>query len=367
VNTVTTGSQYSPAVGADGDGNFVVTWSSDVGGAASLGVFAQRYDALGAPVGGEIPVNEFTTGAQAQPVVAVDPTGGFVVAWTDTLRDGNGFGLFGRAFDASGTPLGADFAVNTYTTGLQAVPAAAPTGGGHFVATWSSANQDGDNFGVFGQRFAPDTIFRDDFETGDLSAWSGSQTDSGDLNASSSAALKFTTAGLQAVVDDTAGLYVEDGSPDDEGAYRARFYFDTHGFDPGEALAHRRVRLFLAFEEAPLRRLAAVVLRRLGGAYSVMLRARLDDNSQSDSSFYPISDGAHFVELAWTRSSGPDANDGTFALWIDGTPVFAGSGIDNSLSGVDLVRLGALSVKTGAAGTLYLDEFVSHRVNPIGP
>ena len=73
------------------------------------------------------------------------------------------------------------------------------------------------------------------------------------------------------------------------------------------------------------------------------------------------------MELAWKRSSGPDANDGAFELWIDGVSVHAATTLDNSISSVDFVRMGALSVKTGAAGTLYWDEFESRRVSYIGP
>ena len=97
-----------------------------------------------------------------------------------------------------------------------------------------------------------------------------------------------------------------------------------------------------------------------------MGRARLDDNSQHDSGFFPISDGAHFVEITWDRASGPDANNGSFQLAIDGSTVHTFGTLDNSLSAVDFVRMGALSVKTGAAGTLYFDEFESRRQGFIG-
>jgi hypothetical protein len=160
---------------------------------------------------------------------------------------------------------------------------------------------------------------------------------------------------------------VQDESPANEGRYRARFYFDPNGFDPGESLNHRRTRLFILFEEAPTRRVAALVLRRLGGAYSLMGRARLDDNSQANTAFFPITDGPHFAELDWRRASGPDANDGSFEMWIDGTPMATLSNLDNSLGAVDFVRLGALSVKTAASGTLYWDEFESRRASFIGP
>ena len=63
-------------------------------------------------------------------------------------------------------------------------------------------------------------------------------------------------------------------------------------------------RPFLAFEEAPTRRVMAIVLRRLNGDYSLMARARLDDNSQHDTGFKPIGPGTHFVEVHWRRASG---------------------------------------------------------------
>ena len=234
---------------------------------------------------------------------------------------------------------------------------------------WADASgHDGDGAGIFARRFGPDLIFEDDFESGGLAAWSGAQTDGGDLAVSAAAALKLTAIGLHGTVDDTTGLYVEDDSPADEDRYRARFYFDTNGYDPGEALGHRRARLFIVFQEAPTRRLATIVLRRLQGAYSLMARARLDDHSLHDTGFFPITDGPHVVELDWKRASGPDAQDGSFELWIDGVSVHAATGLDNSVSAVDFVRLGALSVKDGRERDALLGRVrVAPRLTYIGP
>jgi hypothetical protein len=176
-----------------------------------------------------------------------------------------------------------------------------------------------------------------------------------------------TTMGMAGLVDDQAGLWVQDDTPAHENRYRARFYLDTNGFDPGETAGARRTRVLIAFQENPTRRLAAIVLRRLSGVYAIMGRARLDDDRQDDTGFFTIDPGAHSVELAWKRSSGPEASDGTFELWIDGTSMAVRTGLDNSRSGVDFVRLGALSVKASAAGTMYWDEFASRRWSYIGP
>ena len=367
VNSFTTGYQDFPQVAMTTNGDFVVAWESDGEDGSGAGIFARRYDAAGVAQGGAFRVNQFTTDDQADVRVTMDARGDFVVSWSTLFQDGSDYAAMARAYTAAGVPQGDEFVLNAFTPGNQGAAAVAYQPGGRFVASWASYYQDGDHFGMFGRRFATDPIFADGFESANLSAWSGAATDGGDLAVSASAALNFTQVGLQGVVDDVAGIYVEDGSPDNEDRYRARFYIDTNGFDPGEASGARRTRVFILFEEAPTRRVAAVVLRRVGGVYGIMGRARLDDNSQDDTGFFTISPGAHFVEIEWRRSSGPDANDGTFELWIDGVSQSLRTGLDNSLSGVDFVRLGALSVKATSSGTLYWDEFVSRRFSYIGP
>jgi hypothetical protein len=202
-------------------------------------------------------------------------------------------------------------------------------------------------------------VFADGFESGDLSAWDAANNPGGDLTASANAAMTGSF-GLDAFVNDTSGLYVQDDTPADDSYYRASFQFDPNGFDPGESQNKFRTRIFIGFEDGP-RRLFAVVLRRIGGQYAIMGRARLDDNSQANTGFVDITDDVHTIDLYWHRSSGPDANDGTFEISIDGAPPSALTGLDNSISSVDFVRLGALSVKPGATGNLYWDAFASSR------
>jgi uncharacterized protein YkwD len=213
---------------------------------------------------------------------------------------------------------------------------------------------------------ACDLISHDGFEFQDLSRWSSAQTGAGGLTITAAAKLEGGY-GLQAEVTDTTSLYVTDTTPTDENRYRVRFRFDPHTFDPGQAQSHFRTRIFIAFEESPTRRLAAIVLKRQGNAYSLMGRTRLDDNSQADTGFIAITNVPHVVEIDWKRSSAPGANDGAFQMWIDGTSVASLSGLDNSLSAVDFVRLGALSVKSGATGAMYWDAFESRRQTYIGP
>jgi hypothetical protein len=198
-------------------------------------------------------------------------------------------------------------------------------------------------------------------------AMSSAATDGGDLSVTPAAALDRTTRGLAALVDDTSSLFVVDGTGNDENQYRARFYLDPNGFDPGQSANHFRTRILIALEENPLRRLITLVLRKLADQYSIQARIALDDGTRAETGFVDISDAPHAVEIDWHRSSSPAASDGSFELWIDGSSVATLDNLDNRQSAVDLVRLGALTVKTAAAGTLYFDEFVSGRRDLIGP
>ncbi len=213
---------------------------------------------------------------------------------------------------------------------------------------------------------AADLIHRDGFESGTLSGWSSAATGGGDLAVSATAAMAGTSLGLRALVNDTTPLYVQDDTPAAEGRYRARFYFDPSGFDPGEGSSHFRTRTFIAFDPSG-RRALTLVLKRQNGAYSVEARVRRDDGSRDDTGFLPIGSGPHHLELDWRRATAPGAVDGSLQLWIDGVSAAMRTGIDNDQSAIESARLGAISLKTGAAGTLRFDEFESRRYVFIGP
>ena len=154
VNTYTSGNQRAAAVSADEQGNFVVTWQSRHDGSYT-GVYAQRYDAAGAPRGGEFQVNTFTTNYQQSPVVGMDPLGSFVITWQSDNQEGgtSGPGIFARRYHADGAPRGSEFQVNAYTPLSQTQPAIAVSAQGRSVIVWTSLVQDGSEHSVHGQRF----------------------------------------------------------------------------------------------------------------------------------------------------------------------------------------------------------------------
>ena len=145
---------FGPIVAMDAAGDFVVAWQKN-DTASDLGIIARRFAASGVPLGNEFRVNTVTAGNQYYPGVASDGVGNFVVIWGSA--DGDDTGVFAQRFASSGAPLGGEFRVNTYTTGTQGRsllrPSVALDAAGNFVIVWGSDPQDGFFAGAFGQRF----------------------------------------------------------------------------------------------------------------------------------------------------------------------------------------------------------------------
>ena len=155
VNTYTTGQQQPPSVSGLSSGGFVIVWQGDYQDGDRTGCFGQRFDSGGAVTGTEFQVNTYTTSDQGYPRVAGLSAGGFVVVWqSEPSQDGDAYGVFGQRFDSSGAMAGNEFQVNTYTSSNQGLPRAAALSGGGFVVVWESGGQhDGESYGIFGQRY----------------------------------------------------------------------------------------------------------------------------------------------------------------------------------------------------------------------
>ena len=153
VNSHTTNSQFAPAVASDGDGDFVVTWTSSGRTVASTASSPVASTSAGAPQGLEFQVNSYTASGQSEPAVAAETNGDFVVVWESFGQDGASYGVFAQRFNASGAAQGIEFQVNSYTPAVSG----ARTSRSRATATSSSpgklGGQDGDDNGVFARRF----------------------------------------------------------------------------------------------------------------------------------------------------------------------------------------------------------------------
>ncbi|MDR3418033.1 MAG: hypothetical protein P4L83_17810 [Nevskia sp.] len=125
-------------------------------GAASSGSSSQSNTTPPAAVTGPMRANTYTSGNQEAPAVARNAAGSSVVAWDSVGQNGNLVGIFAQRFDASGSPQGGEFQVNTNTTSIHFAPAVAMAGDGSFVVLWHSNDQGGIGIDINGQRFAAD-------------------------------------------------------------------------------------------------------------------------------------------------------------------------------------------------------------------
>ena len=153
INSHTSGNQDGSAVAALSSGGFVATWGSDGQDGDRYGVFGQRFEASGTKIGGEFQVNTFTGHNQFGAEVTGLVDGGFVVSWWAETQDAGTWGVYGQVYDANGVTVGDEIQVNTYTSGNQSEPEVAAASDGGFVVVWDSDGQDGSGVGVFGQRF----------------------------------------------------------------------------------------------------------------------------------------------------------------------------------------------------------------------
>lgn len=140
VNTYTTGFQNVPSIATDGQGRFIVVWQSEGQDGDELGVFGRRLDAQGNPIGDEFQVNTYTTGSQGAPEVAADTTGNFIVVWNGEAGGGRS-DILAQRFDASGATVGGEIQLNEDTSSDQSGAAVALADDGSFLAIWSNVER----------------------------------------------------------------------------------------------------------------------------------------------------------------------------------------------------------------------------------
>lgn len=149
VNSYTPGVQRKPSVAADAQGNFVVVWESRYSEGTDINQYsiqAQRFDASGTPLGGQFQVNSYWPDDQRYPAVAADSESNFVVVWQSNGSYGNDTSqdsIQAQRYDPTGTPVGGEFQVNTYWTNSQSNPAVAFDPEGNFIVVWGSLGSHG--------------------------------------------------------------------------------------------------------------------------------------------------------------------------------------------------------------------------------
>ena len=142
-----------------------------------------------------------------------------------------------------------------------------------------------------------DGIFADDFESGDLSAWSYSSTDSGNLAASGYSDY-YGFYGMEALIDDTNSIYAKDSTPANETRYRARFYFNPNSLDMASG---DNFTIIGAYNASQIQ--LGLQIRDNAGTYQTRFLVTKDDSSWDVSSWYNLTDGWNAIEIDWMAAS----------------------------------------------------------------
>lgn len=106
------------------------------------------------PVINEFRVNSYTSNNQQKPAIAIDANGNFIVVWESGSQDGDSYGIYGQRFDLYGRRIGDEFLVNVTTSGGQSDPDVAMNANGDFVVVWESVEGGFEN--IYARRYAAD-------------------------------------------------------------------------------------------------------------------------------------------------------------------------------------------------------------------
>lgn len=147
--------QRNPAIATLKDGGFVVVWVSEEQAGNEAAILARRFTSYGAAITGEFQVNS-TTNLCAEPTVAATPGGGFMVAWSqrNPLDAANSWDIVARSFDQNDVG-GVERTVNTRLRGRQITPQLTAMGA-DALAVWASEWQDGSDYGIYGRYLGSD-------------------------------------------------------------------------------------------------------------------------------------------------------------------------------------------------------------------
>jgi hypothetical protein len=156
VNVVTLNSQTKPVVKYFNDSRFVVVWESwkqDHSALPGYGVYGRIFNADGTPSTGEIQINSYVHDYQWYADVETFSDGSFIVAWCSWEQDGSDGGIYFRRFSALGIPLTDEILANKTTTEYQWLPRIKKLNESEFAIVWSSWKQDGSREGIYARYF----------------------------------------------------------------------------------------------------------------------------------------------------------------------------------------------------------------------
>jgi hypothetical protein len=153
VNETTIGAQQAPECVPSTGEPVLLLWQSDGQDDGGSGIFGRVFDPTTGSFTEETQINTYGPEQQSLPRGAMADESTYIAVWMSLFQDGDGFGIFGQLLAPDLVHIGTEFQVNSYTVSDQTLPSAVGLPGGGFLVFWQSLGQDGDDWGVFGQRF----------------------------------------------------------------------------------------------------------------------------------------------------------------------------------------------------------------------
>ncbi len=212
---------------------------------------------------------------------------------------------------------------------------------------------------------ARETIFSDNFESGDTTVWN-STVFGGVISLSVNNAAAINGAfGMNVTIGSPGAfsqVFVQSDSPLTETNYHASFLIDTNilSVPNGDVLG------ILRGLDVSDNRVFDVALTSSSGQLNLIAHVLDDADAVNTTSPVVLGSGSHTVEVKWEAATSDGGNDGRFRLLLDGSLVATVSNLNNDLDTIDDVRLGAFpdSLSSAAGGDYYLDLFDSWREVP---
>ena len=153
----------APAVTGLKSGGWAIAWHQYDGASASNEIHWKAYSSTGMPVtvgsSTQFVANSYTANPQSNSAISGLSDGGWVVAWHSNGQDGDYAGIYAQRYDSSGLAVGAEFHVSTQTVSAQESPAIAALKDGGWLISWESVEKDDryyPEFGIYAQRYSAD-------------------------------------------------------------------------------------------------------------------------------------------------------------------------------------------------------------------
>jgi subtilisin-like proprotein convertase family protein len=155
---------FNTNVAMDADGDYVVTWEQLPDGFIweHRGIFAQRFDAIGAPQGGYFQANTDTSVNHFNPGVAMSAGGDFVLTWQAESPVPPGSlsqsVLQARMYSSQGNPRGDQFNLTAPQHVVSPAADVAMDAAGNAAVAWTEPSPTGPSSDVHVRRFSPAVV-----------------------------------------------------------------------------------------------------------------------------------------------------------------------------------------------------------------